>query len=210
MKMKIKKLLPGIILVFFLAAPAMAQTTNRIATIDLSRVLAKYWKRDQAEAVLAKQKNELEKEMKARQDDFNKLKTDYNNLVDQAKDPTLATEERDKRKAAAEAKFMELKKCDQDNQLAANNIYEQLDLTQQHLSDSLLHDIREAVSARAKTAGYFLVVDASSSAKFQSPVVLYSSGENDITDEILNQLNAAAPASSNPLEPKTPDKDKSK
>jgi hypothetical protein len=44
------------------------------------------------------------------------------------------------------------------------------------------------ISAIAKTHGLAQVLDVS------SPVVLYTNGENDITDEVVKQLNANAPA----------------
>ena len=40
-----------------------------------------------------------------------------------------------------------------------------------------------------------------------TPIVIYTNGENDITDEVLKLLNAAAPASAEPAaSPKTADK----
>ena len=55
--------------------------------------------------------------------------------------------------------------------------------------------IRKVVVARAKAAGYSMVIDVSAESFNQShtPVILYSNGDNDMTDAVLKQLNAAAP-----------------
>ena len=48
---------------------------------------------------------------------------------------------------------------------------------------------------RSKAGGYALVIDTSAQtpAMTPTPVVLYTNGQNDLTEEILSQLNAAAP-----------------
>jgi Skp family chaperone for outer membrane proteins len=209
MNLNIKRILPGCILVFLLASQAMAQ--NRIATVDLTKVFDKYWKREQAEAALKVREDELSKELKSLGDDYTKLKDDYLKLRDAINDPTLTTVERDKRKATADSKLLELKNREDDIRTMEGNDREELDLKTQRLRETLLKDITAAVNAKAKSAGYFLVIDktAESFNKLHTPIVLYSNGENDITDEVLKQLNAAAPAPTTPTDaPKTTDSDK--
>jgi Skp family chaperone for outer membrane proteins len=204
MKLNMKRILPGCVLVFLLAGQALAQ--NRIATVDLTKVFDKYWKREQAEAALKVREDELSKELKSLGDDYTKLKDDYLKLRDAINDPTLTTEERDKRKATADAKLLELKNREDDIRTMEGNDREELDLKTQRLRETLLKDITAAVNAKAKSAGYFLVIDkaAESFNKLHTPIVLYSNGENDITDEVLKQLNAAAPAPTTPPDaPKT-------
>ncbi len=206
MNLNMKRILPGCILVFLLAGQVMAQ--NKIATVDLTKVFDKYWKREQAEAALKVRGDELDKELKSLEADYNKLKDDYLKLRDAINDPTLTTEERDKRKSTADSKLMELKNREDDIRTMENNDREELDLKTQRLRETLLKDITAAVTAKAKSAGYFLVIDrtAESFNKLHTPIVLYSNGENDITDEVLGQLNAAAPAPTAPADaPKTTD-----
>jgi hypothetical protein len=49
------------------------------------------------------------------------------------------------------------------------------------------------VTTKAKAAGYTLVVDSSADTSNQTPVVLYTDGQNDLTATVLAQLNAGAP-----------------
>jgi len=59
---------------------------------------------------------------------------------------------------------------------------------------ALLDEIREVINAKAKSASYSLVLDIAGESATGAPTVLYTNGENDLTETILNQLNAAAPA----------------
>jgi Skp family chaperone for outer membrane proteins len=49
------------------------------------------------------------------------------------------------------------------------------------------------VNAKAKAAGYSLVFDTASESFNKTPVVVYANGENDLTTNVLAQLNANAP-----------------
>ena len=44
-----------------------------------------------------------------------------------------------------------------------------------------------------KPAGYTLVLDISGESANMAPVVLFSSGANDLTDNLIKELNAGAP-----------------
>jgi Skp family chaperone for outer membrane proteins len=61
------------------------------------------------------------------------------------------------------------------------------------MRDKILDEIKAVVSARAKTSGYTMVVDSAAEGANGTPVYLYNNGENDITDDILKQLNSTAP-----------------
>ena len=58
---------------------------------------------------------------------------------------------------------------------------------------NILNEIKAAVAAKSKAAGYTVVFDIASETVNQTPIILYSSGENDLTSAVLAQLNAGAP-----------------
>jgi outer membrane protein len=182
----------AILLASMLATPAMAQ--GRVATIDLRKVFDNYWKRQQAEAALKERGAGMDKEYKGFRDDYVKAQDDYSKLVAAANDQSVTPEERDKRKAAAETKLQEIKTTENTMRQFEENAREQLDTSKKRMRDDILKDIRTAISAKAKTAGYTLVIDTASESFNQTPIILYSSGESDMTDTILSQLNAGAPA----------------
>jgi len=63
----------------------------------------------------------------------------------------------------------------------------------QRMRDKVLVDIRAAVSDKAKIGGYTLVIDVSAQGITSTDVFLYHASENDLTDDVLKQLNAGAP-----------------
>ena len=203
MKFILKKLSPGLVLACLMAMPAMAQT--RIATIDLRKVFENYWKRQQAEAALKDRGASLDKELKGFMDDYKKTQEEYTKLVAAANDQSVTPEERDKRKTAAEAKMLEMKTSENTIRTYEDNAREQLDSQKKRMRESILADIRTAINAKAKIAGYTIVIDTASESFNQTPIVLYTTGENDMTDAILSQLNAGAPprASSDSTKPDT-------
>src|SRR5215470_12065221 len=100
----------GIILMGVLSGSAMAQ--NRIATVDLRKVFDGYWKKRQAEAALKERQTDMEKEDRNMVDDYKKVKDDYQSLLSSANDQAVSTEERDKRKTAAEERFRRMKEME--------------------------------------------------------------------------------------------------
>src|SRR5260221_13062812 len=104
MNLNMKRILPGCVLMFLLAGQALAQ--NRIATVDLTKVFDKYWKREQAEAALKVREDELSKELKSLGDDYTKLKDDYLKLRDAINDPPLTPPERDNRNGTADSQWL--------------------------------------------------------------------------------------------------------
>jgi Skp family chaperone for outer membrane proteins len=181
-----------------LAAVAGAQTapvSNRIATVDLKKVFDRYYKLDQARKAFEKEQADMEKELKNMATDAAKAQDEYKKLKDAEDDTMISDSERAARKAKADAKEDEVKSYQSDLGNYEQQAKDKLSIDQAHMMDLLMQDIQNAINAKAKAAGFFMVVDTSARVAngANSPVVLFSSGENDITEEILKQLNAAAP-----------------
>ncbi len=178
---------------FFLAAPAQAET-NKIGVIDMTRVWDKYWKTKQAQAQVDEQTADFEKRKKTMMDDYEKANRDYKKLIDSSLDQAVSVEERDKRKNAAEKKLLEIKEIQQDATLFQRTTDEQLKMQARRMTENILRDIRDLVEAKAKAGGYTLVIDVAAKSAVGTPIVLYTNGQNDMTQDVLNQLNSTAPA----------------
>ena len=180
-----------ILLLAFLSVPALAQT--KIGTVDLRKLFDGYWKTKQAQAVLNDRKTQLDKDDKSMRDDLKKASEEYQKLLEQANDQAISADERDKRKQAAADKLKQL----QDSKTAIDQFERQAQVTlaeqSQRMRDNILNEIKAAVAAKAKAAGYLLVIDAAAGNRQSHAAVVYSSGENDLTAAVLKQLNAGAP-----------------
>jgi len=186
----LKRLIPALVLL--IGTSAFAQ--YRIATVDLGRVFTNYWKTKEAQSAIDEHRIDIEKTGKEMINNFNKAKDDYQKLLDSTKDPAISSEERDKRKQEAEDKLKDLK--DQDDAIAQfdrgsrTSLEEQLKRTR----DNIVSDIRIAISAKAKTDGYTMVIDTAAQSANGTPVILYCvPGENDITEAVIKQINIGAP-----------------
>ncbi len=187
-------LLKQLILALALLTCASAHAEYRIATVDLGRVFTNYWKTKQAQTAIDEHRSDIEKTGKDMMTNFNKSKEDYQKMVDGMNDPAVSAQERDKRKKAADDKLKDLK--DQDDALAQFDRASRASLEEQlkRTRDNIVADIRVAVTAKAKSDGYTLVIDTAAQTVNGTPVILYSvPGDNDITDAVIKQINMGAP-----------------
>ena len=204
MKKLLRKIVPGLVLITLFSSSSWAQ--GHIATIDLRKVFDNYWKTKQADASLKDRAADMEKEHKNMLEDWKKAKEEYTGLLAGANDQAVSTDERDKRKKAAEDKLKYIKETEatilQYEKQAGDTLADQ----KRRMRDNILGEIRSLLTAKAKTAGYTLVVDTAAETPNGTPIILFSSNENDMTDAILSQLNATAPADT----PKSEDKKEEK
>ncbi len=200
MKNLLYKLVPGLLLVSLLSGSALAQ--GRIATVDLRKVFDNYWKTKQADAVLKDRAADIEKDHKTMLDDWKKAKDEYQTLLTEANDQTLSLEERDKRKKSAEDKFKQIKDSEDAITQYERQARTTLDEQRKRMRDSIVEEIRTTITAKAQSGAYSLVIDSGAQSGNGdpttgtpgTPVFLYTSKDNDLTDAVLAQLNAGAPA----------------
>ena len=188
MKM-IRTLIPTFLLLAFLAAPGFTQTVraqDKIATVDLKKLFNGFWKTKTANTTLDARKADLRKDLKDMADGIDKAQADYKELLVQANDPAISDTERARRKQLAADKNKEIS----DHKLAYEQYSRQAESQMQdmvqRMNSSLLTEIQEHIATQAKLGGYSLVLNTTSEA------VLYSRGDNDITPQVLSNLNAGA------------------
>jgi outer membrane protein len=169
-----------------MSAPAFAQT--KIATVDMKKVFNGYWKKKEAENLLDKSKVDRRKDLKDMSDNLDKTQADYKQLLDQANDPAISAEERDKRKTAATAKAKEFNSQKVEFEQYQRSAESSLQDKSQRMSANLLAEIQKAVGDQAKVGGYALVLNSAA-----IETVVYTDSSTDITDTVLKQLNAGAP-----------------
>ena len=185
-----------LIFIFALSTPALAQTSNRVAIINLKKVFDNYWKTKRGKAVIEQQRADVDKQDKELIESWKKAREEYQKLSDSANDQTVSADERDRRKKSADTKLREMKATEQDIQLFERQAASKLDDSMRNMIDNLFDEIRTAVNAKAKAAGYSLVLDTTAESVKGTPVVVFNNGENDLTETILSQLNAGAPVES--------------
>src|SRR5260370_37205999 len=202
MKNLLSKVVPGLVLIM-LFSTSSSRAQGHVATIDLRKVFDNYWKTKQADAALKDRAADMEKEHKNMLDDWKKAKEDYQGLLGSANDQAVSTEEREKRKKSAEEKLKYIKETEDTIAQYERQARSTLDEQKKRMRDNILGEIRTAVNAKAKSSGFSLVFDTAAESANGTPIILFTSNDNDMTETILTHLNAGAP-----IETPTPEEKK--
>jgi len=192
MKQTVKIILSLLVVTSVLGAVS-ASAQGRIATVDLKKVFDGYWKTKQADAALKERGAELEKEFKAMMDDYKKAKEEYGDLSSAANDPAASDVGRERKKKESEEKLRSIKDQEEAMQKFQAQARSTVDEQRRRMRDNILTEVRKAIDGKAKLEAYTLVIDVSAETVYPTPVVLFSLGDNDITDAVLAQINANTP-----------------
>jgi len=173
---------------------AKAQPAAKFGIVDMKKAFDSYYKTKQAEVQIKERAADSDKVYKGMIEDYKKANEDYKKLIELSNDQALAGEERDKRKKSAETKLMELQEIEKSVKQFETQARTSIGEMEKRMRDKIVGEIREVVSALSKTAGYALVFDLASVTAYQTPIILYSNGENDLTEAVVKEINANAPA----------------
>ena len=169
---------------------------QRIATFNLRKAFDHYYKKKQSDAALQQEVADVEKERAQMVENGRRHEDEWRKLIDKANDQAVSADEREKSKQAASQKYAELESDKQSinefDRMANARLTEKRNIRR----DDIVKEIVGVVEAHAKAAGYTLVLDPSGESANMVPVVLYTNGQDDLTDGIIKELNAAAPPGS--------------
>lgn len=187
--------LPTVLLALAVSALTLAaQTPLKVATIDLRKVFDGYYKTKQADAGLKDEAAGLEKTAKGMLEDYKKANEEYKTLSEGANDPAVSAEERARRDKNAKDKLLEIRQLEQQVQQFQRQSEATLLEKRRRMRENLLREIREAIVTKARSGGYNLVIDTAADSVNQTPVFLLADTGADLTDAMIKDLNAAAPA----------------
>jgi Skp family chaperone for outer membrane proteins len=136
----------------------------------------------------------MEKEHKNMLDDWKKAKDDYQSLLADANNQALSSDERERRTKSAADKLKFIKDTEDSISQYERQARSTLDEQKRRMRDNILGEIRNVLNAIAKSDGYSMVIDIASESASGTPIVLYNDNSSDLTDKVLSQLNAGAPA----------------
>ena len=175
---------------------------QKIAIFNLRKAFDAYYKTIQSTAAIKQEAAEADKERSQMIENGRKHEDEWRKLIDKANDQSLSAEEREKAKKAASEKYAELETDKQYITTYDREATVRLREKETLRRNDIVKEIQGVVEAHAKAAGYTMVLDPSGESTWLVPVVLYSNGQDDMTDAIIKELNAAAPAGS--LDTNTP------
>lgn len=175
-------------------SPLAMQAQAKIGTVDLTKVFDQYWKTKQADANLKERQEGFQGARKGLIEDYEQSSEEYKKMIEEANDQALSQQERDRKKREAEAKLLDIKEIEtsisQFDRQASTTLSEQ----RRRMRDSIVGEITEVIRAQAVRGAYTLIFDSSGMTMNQTSLVLYTDGSNDLTPQIVVELNRNAPA----------------
>ena len=167
-----------------------SQESLKIATVDMSKTFESYWKTTLSNKQIKERETDFNKIEQGMVDDIKLIQEEYSRLVQSAQDPANAASKREE-----DSKQARLKAAANDRSLRSLTEYRQnkqrtMGETRARLSKARVDEIKEIISAKAKQGSYDLVVN---SAQNDAALVLYTVGKNDLTKEVIEELNKEAP-----------------
>ena len=199
-------LVAALALLNVLSLSALAQS-QKIAVVDMKKAFDSYYKTKQAEAQIKERAAESDKVYKNMIEDYKKANEDYKKLIDSSNDQAVSGEEREKRKKSAETKLLDLQEIEKSVKQYESQARTTIGAMEKRMRDKIVEEIRDVVNRLSASGGYTYVFDNAAVTAYQTPIILFNDGKYDLTDAVVKEINANAPAgalSSN--EPKPGDK----
>ena len=169
------------------ASVALAQP--KIAVVDMKKVFDGYWKTKQLDKKLSGSLQEFNDQQEKMIEQFQAAQKEYLAIKESAKDPALSSNEKDRRNTEAEGKLQQIRQLE--NDIRSHKRSGEVRLTEQQVrhKNNLISDIKDTIKVKARSEGFSLVLNTAAVDINQAPIVLFTDGSNDITEDILATLN---------------------
>tara|TARA_Y100000588_G_scaffold38238_1_gene36683 strand:- start:21 stop:614 length:594 start_codon:yes stop_codon:yes gene_type:complete len=189
-------------LIFFLVigcltSPGKVEAANSIATVSLDKVFKEYWKTDQLIEKFRKKEVSVREDIKKQESELSKQREKIQRQAKLLNDPSLSTTEKAKRRNQLELSQREYSQTIEAVEQYVRSRQKSLDEDRKKEMLEIMGEIQTVVATRAKAKGYRVVLDRTGKSAAIAPIVVYSADDNDLTVEVLKQLNLSDPKNSN-------------
>lgn len=173
----------------------------KFGVIDMSKAFSEFHKTKEAAEKFKGNLDKAQKEMNDRWSVYKNLMTDMQKLKKEASDPIMTGEARQKKAVEFEEKGKELRSLEQEIGEAQNRRSSQLKQEDMSIRKGIYDEILVVVREKSKSEGYDFVFDKSGMSLSTVPVLIYYKDAVDITDQVIVELNKAAPAAAPAMAP---------
>src|SRR5205809_3778898 len=185
-----KKLLSTIVtLALALPIAAFAQGTLKIGTVDMQRAFKEYNKTKDAEAKMKDAATAAQKEFNDRAESYKKALDEVNNLNKQLDAPALSADAKSQKAKERDDKIANIKNMEREMNDFRQTRERQLQEQQMRMREGIVKEITDIVMEKVKTNNMDLVFDKSGVSLNGVPVLMYSHGDVDFTNDIITVLN---------------------
>lgn len=170
----------------------------KFGVVDMSKAFSEFYKTKEAAEKFKGNLDKAQKEMNDRWSVYKNLMTDMQKLKKEASDPIMTQDARQKKAVEFEEKGKELRALEQEIGEAQNRRSSQLKQEDMSIRKGIYDEILVVVRDKSKAENYDFVFDKSGMSLSTVPMLVYYKDAVDITDQIVVELNKAAPASTTP------------
>ncbi len=178
----------------FLALAAFCSSLNvlaqdKMAFVNMEAVFQGFYKTNRSDAAFKKQKDLYNEHAENLTAEIELLKKQRDENQEKALNIAFSEEARQQHRKAAEEKnaFYQEKQAELKDFL--RNTERELQKRYLELRSEIVKEISELARQYAKEQGYSVLMDSSGLTRNYIPVVLYYPEENDVTEELLKELN---------------------
>ena len=185
-----------LIMLFLAVGLNLGYTLNAataIGVISLEKVYNGYWRTDVENKKLKTKQEEALDRIKKLDESLQKEGTVLGNMIKAMQDPRLAAAERSNRQQQVQTKQKELQQMQDAIQGFRERTRKDLELDMRKEREQIMEEIQQIVSTEAKKRKLNLVLDEAARSAAIAPIVIFTDGENDLTEEVLRQLNLSDP-----------------
>src|SRR5437879_5823592 len=168
---------------------ALAQRTLKIGTVDMQRAFKEYTKTKDAEAKINDAKNQAKKEYDERADAYKKALDEINNLNKQLDAPALSADAKTQKAKERDDKISNIKNMEREINEFRQTRERQLQEQALRMREGIVKEITDVVMEKVKANSLDVVFDKSGMSLNGVPVLMYSHGDVDFTNDIITVLN---------------------
>jgi outer membrane protein len=181
---------------FVFPIAAFAQGTLKVGTVDMQRAFKEYSKTKDAEAKINDAKNAAKKEYDDRAESYKKALDEINNLNKQLDAPALSADAKTQKAKERDDKIANIKNMEREINEFRQTRERQLQEQAMRMREGIVKEITDIVMEKVKANNMDLVFDKSGMSLNGVPVLMYSHGNVDFTNDIIAVLNKPGRATS--------------
>lgn len=199
----------AIVVFLFMPLSAFGQQI-KIASVDMSKIFAEYYKTKKAENDLKDRATGYEKELRQRISELEKMREDAKKLQEDSENPAFTAENKTEKRKILENKVTEGRLYTQQLQEFKLTHDRELEQQKNQVRSALVEEITKVVQEKGKKEGCTLVIDKAGLTLSGVSPFLFVQDTMDITPDIIKTLNANAPTATPSPSATTPDKKEKK
>ena len=187
-----------------MALSATANAELKVATVDVQKLFADYYKTHEAQAEVDKAAQTVQETNNTRAETIKKMEADFNDMVKRLQDPMLNEKDKKELEQKAQIKRQEVIALEQERRGFVERQLKSLQEQMKVRSAKIMGEITKITEGIATKGNYDLVLDKSAQALRSNQVFVYTKPGMDITPTVMKELNNDAPEGFDPSKKKAP------